>query len=354
MNAGTRSHAGGPGATLGEGNTPLVASARIGPERGAGRLFFKLESCNPTASYKDRFVAAEVTRILRSGARACIATSSGNTGASLAAYCARYGLLCLIIVNADAPAGKLAQMQAHGARVIRIPGFVSDPAITNAVFRQLEELAESRNVPFVISAYRYCPEGMSGVESIAHELASQAPDVEHVFVPVGGGGLYTAVVQGFQSAGRVPRIHAVQPEGCSTVAASFARGDQEVRPVISTTRVSGLSVPFDIDAGRALERLRACGGHAFEVSDDAIFAAQAMLMQDGIYSEPAGAATLAGWLRAIEQRVVHPEDPAICLVTGHGSKDPLSVDAIARQYPAVDTAGDRVGACLDELLRRLA
>jgi threonine synthase len=340
--------------TLGEGNTPLVASVRIGPGHGASRLLFKLESCNPTGSYKDRFVAAEVARILRGGARACVATSSGNTGASLAAYCARYGLLCFIVVNAEAPTGKLAQMQAHGARVIRIPGFATDPAITGSVFAQLEGLAEFRNIPLVVSAYRYCPEGMAGVESIAEELARQAPDIENVFVPVGGGGLYTAVVQGFQGIGRLPKVHAVQPEGCSTVAATFARGDREIRPVAGRTRVSGLAVPFDIDAGRALERLLACGGYALEVSDDAILAAQAMLIQEGIYCEPAGAAALAGWLRAIEVRLVRPEDPAVCLVTGHGSKDPMSVEAIARRYPALETPGDRVSACLDDLLRTLA
>ena len=168
---------------------------------------------------------------------------------------------------------------------------------------------------------------------------------------MGGGGLYSAVER-FRSIGRLPRVHAVQPEGCSTVAASFARGDQKIRPVVSTTRVSGLAVPFDIDAGSALERLRACGGQALEVSDDAIFAAQTMLMEEGIYCEPAGAAALAGWLKAFDERLIRPQDPAICLVTGHGSKDPLSVQAIARRHPALEAAADRVGACLEELLRR--
>ena len=337
--------------TLGEGGTPLVASARIGPCRGAGRLLFKLESCNPTGSYKDRFIAAEMERILQRRARACVATSSGNTGSSLAAYSARYDVRCAIVVNADAPAGKLAQMQAHGARVMRIPGFVTDPAVTEQVFAQLAELARCRNIPLVVSAYRYCPEGMTGVESIATELAEQAPEVEHVFVPVGGGGLFTATVQGFERARRKVKVHAVQPEGCATVAASFVRGDTEIRPVVSATRVSGLAVPFDIDAGRALAKLRACGGQAFCVSDDAIFAAQAMLMEEeGIYCEPAGAAALAGWLRAIEAGAVRPQDPAVCLVTGHGSKDPASIAAIASLHPAVETVPARMAACLEEIL----
>jgi threonine synthase len=338
--------------TLGEGKTPLISSARIGPRHGAARLFFKLKLCNPTGSFKDRFIAAEVACLLRRGATACVATSSGNTGSSLAAYCARYGLRCFIVVNADAPSGKLAQMQAHGARVVRIPAFVSEPAVTEEVFAQLQALAESRNIPLVVSAYRYCPDGMAGVESIAAELAEEVRPVEHVFVPAGGGGLYCAVVQGFQRLGAVPRVHAVQPEGCSTVAASFARGDCKIRPVAGTTRVSGLSVPFDIDAGRALERLSDCGGEAFEISDDAIFAAQRMMLEEeGIYCEPAGAAALAGWLEAIEAGRVLPADPAVCLVTGHGCKDPVSIESIARRHAAIEIAPDRVGACLEELLR---
>ena len=188
--------------TLGEGNTPLVPSVRIGPRYGSVRLLFKLENCNPSGSYKDRFIAAALEHILKTGARACVATSSGNTGSALAAYSARYGVRSFILVNEDAPAGKLVQMQAHGATVIRIPAFVTDPRVTECVFAKLRSLSETRNVPLIVSAYRYCPEGMQGVESIAAELAASVPDLRHVFVPVGGGGLYSAVVRGFPAACR--------------------------------------------------------------------------------------------------------------------------------------------------------
>src|SRR5580700_2976783 len=96
-------------ATLGEGHTPIVRSVHIGPSLGLSNLYFKLESSNPSGSYKDRFAAAEVTRILRLGAPGCLATSSGNAGSALAAYCARYRISCAIVVNEHAPAGKLAQ-----------------------------------------------------------------------------------------------------------------------------------------------------------------------------------------------------------------------------------------------------
>jgi threonine synthase len=341
-----------PRATLGEGSTPLVPSVQIGPERGAPRLFFKLESCNPSGSYKDRFVAAEITRLLAGGARACVATSSGNTGSSLAAYCARYGLRCVILVNQDAPAGKLAQMQAHGALVLRIPDFASHPGVTDAVFGTLHAFSATRGVPLVVSAYRYCPEGMAGVESIAAEIRAQAlEDIDHVFVPVGGGGLYSAVTQGFERAGGpVPRMHAVQPAGCSTVVAAYERGDAEIRPVTSTTRISGLSVPSDIDASLALACVRR-RGTGIAVSDESVYEAQRMLFdREGIYCEPAGAAALAGWLQALERGIARPEQSAVCLVTGHGFKDPATVEAAAATHPSRAVPADRLEAALAELI----
>ena len=321
-------------ATMGEGNTPLVAAVAQSVPEG-GRLYFKLESSNPTGSYKDRFVAVEVTRMLRAGARACLATSSGNTGSALAAYCARYGVRCLILVNHDAPKGKLLQMQAHGAHVLRVPEFVSNPAITSAVFSLLQNLSERWKVPLVVSAFRHCPEGMKGVEAIAGELAEAQPD--HVFVPVGGGGLYSAVTQGFLSAGgRLPRIHGVQPEGCLTMVASYLNGSDRIAQVESTTRISGLSVPTDIDASRALRLVRECGGSGIAVSDDEVFRAQRILMErEGIYAEPAGATAFAGWRRAVEVGTVGKDETGVCLVTGHGFKDPVSVERIAAEHEAM-------------------
>lgn len=333
--------------TMGEGNTPCVESVSQ-RQSGHGRLLFKMECGNPTGSYKDRFVAAEVERILRLGARSCMATSSGNTGSSLAAYCARYGLQCLVLVNQDAPVGKLAQMQTHGAQVIRVPGFVVDAAVTENVFSLLRELSAKNEVPFVVSAFRYCPESMRAVEEIAIELLPFMPD--HVFVPIGGAGLYSAVVQGFVRTGRkLPRIHAVQPEGCLTLVASYLAGADEIRDVQSTTRISGLSVPSDIDASRALGLLRQCNGIGIAVRDDDVFSAQRELMtQEGIFSEPAGATAFAGWKHAAMQGLIAEGETSVCLVTGHGFKDPASVDRIACAYPSISVAQQQLPDFLQE------
>ncbi len=336
--------------TLGEGNTPLVESTS-GQTFASSGLFFKLESCNPTGSYKDRFVATEIWRLLQSGVRACMATSSGNTGSSLAAYCARVGMRCMVMVNEDAPAGKLAQMQAHGAHVIRIPGFVVDPAITAEVFATLQEVSRSRSIPLVVSAFHYCPEGMRGVEAIATELLSKSPD--HVFVPIGGGGLYSAIVQGFLHAGgKLPRIHAVQPEGCLTLVASYLAGVTEVHPVTSRTTISGLSVPSDIDASRALGLLRHCRGIGFSVSDEEVFSAQSYLMRhEGIYCEPAGATAFAGWRKAVGQGQIQEQETSVCLVTGHGFKDSASVERIATENPAVSVDPTHLARTIAERMK---
>ena len=310
---------------LGEGNTPCIASARF------EGLRFKLEQCNPTGSYKDRFIARELQE-LPAGTRFVIATSSGNTGAALAAYAARFGIRCMIFANADAPAGKVMQMRAHGATVVRIPGFAVDPAITDNVFAALR----ASGVPLIVSAFRYCPRGMAGVETISHELRGLAPD--HVFVPVGGGGLYSAVVQGFE--GRV-RVHAVQPSGCATVVGAWSQRKPEAEAVASTTAISGLSVPTDIDATLALTRLYACGGRGIAVSDAEVFEAQgAMLSTEGIYCEPAGATAFAGFLRAKAVGWIGEGETAVCVVTGHGFKDPASIEraAAAHESPLIDAA----------------
>jgi len=338
--------------SLGEGKTPLIESAQVGPSLGLSNLFFKLENCNPSGSYKDRFITSEVARMLRIGARACVATSSGNTGSALAAYCARYGITCLIVVNEDAPAGKLEQMQAHGANVFRVKGFITSPEVTEQVFQVLTELSTRQSIPLVVSAFRYCPEGMAGVESIAEELLQQCPlRINHVFVPVGGGGLFSAVCKGFEHHPEsAPRVHAVQPSGCSTVVAAFERGDSKIRPVESTTHISGLAVPFDIDASLALGHLRQLGGCGIAVEDEEVFEMQqSMLSQEGIYCEPAGATALAGLRKAVKLGMVSTSDTVICLVTGHGFKDPSSVHRAAEKHAPVLVEADELKDKLAEI-----
>lgn len=318
---------------MGEGNTPLVESARIGVDLGV-RLLFKMEMCNPSGSYKDRFASAEVSRFLQHGIRVCVATSSGNTGAALAAFSARYHIVCTILVNESAPAGKLQQMLGYGARVFRVRDFITSPEVTQHVYQRLGRMSEENSIPLVVSAYKYCPEGMRSVENISCELAAHCQSgLDHVFVPVGGGGLFTAVCRGFSRAGgKRPKVHAVQPEGCATVVSAYSEGRENILPVTSTTRISGLAVPFDIDAGIALAELRNSGGRGIAVSDSEVFAAQKqMLHEEGIWCEPAGATALAGCRRARHEGWIAPGETVACIVTGHGFKDPDSLLNVSRE-----------------------
>ena len=149
---------------FGEGNTPLLRSRRIGPAVGINNLWFKLETGNPSGSYKDRFAAAAISHMIAEGQKTCIATSSGNNGAALAAYCAAAKIRCHISVVEAAPDAKLLQMRAYGAEVIRVPGFGLNPEITSQTFDGLLEQGGLPGHALQISAYRYSPKGMAGVE----------------------------------------------------------------------------------------------------------------------------------------------------------------------------------------------
>ncbi len=332
--------------SLGEGETPLLASQRIGPASGLYQLYLKVESGNPSGSYKDRFAAAAVSRMLAEGRAQCVATSSGNTGAALAAYCAVAGIACEIAIVETAPESKLRQMQALGARIFRVRGFGLDPEITKRTFEALRRRGERPDYALQISAYAFSPVGMAGVQSIAYEIAEQAGDpVNHVFCPAGGGGLTLAVARGFQALcqdGRLaesPRVECVQPAGNDTIAGRLRGGLERARTVTCTSAISGLQVPDVIDGDETLAACRASGGTGHVVEDAEVWEAQARLArEEGIFCEPAGATALAGALRAARQGEIAPDAVVVCLVTGSGFKDPPSVERMV-SGAAVPTVG---------------
>jgi len=321
--------------SLGEGNTPVCDLGH--------NLFLKLESLNPTGSYKDRFASCAVSWMKSEGKTRCLATSSGNTGAALAAYCARASISCTVFLVETTPEGKTAQMLAHGAKLKRVREFGLSSEVTAGVMERLRRRASSGDAALLISAFAFSPAGMEGVKTIAYELAGQLNEIDDIFIPVGGGGLLTAVFQGFRELFRaarlrkMPRIHAVQPEGCATVTGPLERGESLAASVRCTSGISGLQVPNVIDGQSALEAVRAVGGTGQTVSDSAIFAAQEDLSRRGAYCEPAGAAGYAGYLQALKRGIVTKDNRTVCLITGHGFKDPDSIRRIVagRAVPSV-------------------
>ncbi|MFV2069586.1 MAG: pyridoxal-phosphate dependent enzyme [Pirellulales bacterium] len=324
----------GTGISLGEGSTPIVPSRRIGPVAGLERLFFKLETTNPTGSFKDRFAAAAVSEMVGAGVRRCLATSSGNTGSALAAYCAVAGLPCHIVIVDTAPDNKLRQMQAYGAHLVKVRRFGSDPTITSAAFAHLEALGAQSDNALAVSAFRYSPVGMTGVQTISYELDEQLDGpIDHVFCPVGGGGLALAVARGFAKlvevgkSPRTPAVQCVQPEGNDTVAGPLRDGHQKAREVVCASDISGLQVATRIDVDPLMTACRASGGTGHVVSDRDIWEAQRRLArEEGIFCEPAGAVALTGCLAAVERGEIRRDATIVCLVTGTGFKDGPSID----------------------------
>ncbi len=325
--------------TLGEGHTPLIRSRWLGPRLGVRDLRFKLEHLNPSGSYKDRFAARFVGNHLAAGYPFVLATSSGNTGAALATYAAAAGLPCIVCVPVEAPEAKLAQIRAHGAVVVRVRGMLDTPDAVRALIDRLSEVCATMGMPLGTSAYEIAPEAMAGIEPLGAEIVAEgAPD--RIFAPVGGGGLVVATWRGARDASATtmpPRIHAVQPAGNDTVVTAFRAGHGHARtlaPGEAGTNVSGLAVPIDLDATRALHAVRDSGGNGHLVPDEAAWEAQATLARhEGLFVEPAGATSVAGLMAAVAAGEVGPDDRVTCILTGSGFKDGAAVARMASRVP---------------------
>ncbi len=333
--------------TLGEGNTPLVKSRRIGPEAGLSNLYFKLEGTNPTGSFKDRFAAAGISHMLQTGASEIIATSSGNTGAALAAYAAAAGIKCRIAIAETAPLGKLTQMLAYGADIFKVKGFGLDPDVDKRTFQALKKLANQPGRALQVSAYVFSPEGMCGVETIGFELAEQLPEVEHVFCQSGSGGMSVAAARGFAKLveqgrlARSPAVHCVQSAGNDTIATPLRAGADRARNVTCTSKISGLQVASVVDGHLTIEACRPTGGTGHTVTDENVWHTQKRLArEEGLFTEPAGAVALTGALKAIANGELSKDAPIVCILSGIGFKDTAAIDRMNAdvECPTLDLA----------------
>ncbi len=331
--------------SLGEGQTPLVRSRKIGPNAGLDNLYFKLESTNPTGSFKDRYAAAAISHMLQTGKSECIATSSGNTGAALAAYSAAAGTRCRIAIVEPAPREKLSQMLAYGANIFKVRGFGLKPDIDRRIFQALRKLARKPGRVLQVSAYVFSPQGMCGVETLSFELAEQLNGIQHVFCPAGGGGLSAGVARGFATLveqkrmSNCPAVHCVQPEGNDTISTCLRDGSDRAQNVECTSRISGLQVSTVTDGHLAIECCRPTGGTGYLVTDEAVWQLQKRLArEEGIFAEPAGAVALAGALKAADGGEISKSAPTVCVISGIGFKDTVAVDRINEDVdcPTVD------------------
>lgn len=324
--------------SLGEGDTPLIASRSLAGELGLDKLYFKLETTNPSGSYKDRFASLAISSLIENGSKTCFATSSGNTGAALAAYSAAAGIKCFVLVVDGAPLGKLEQMLCYGTTILMVKGFGKDLEITDTLMRRYTAMAKELSGSVQISAFKYSPVGMHGVQTIAYEIADEIPTSNlHVFSPAGGGGLCYAIARGFRDYANnypriaMPHVHCVQPVGNDTIASALRLGEENAITLEkTTTSISGLQVPNVLDGNELISICRETGGSGFAVTDEAIYHAQYLLStREGIFAEPAGAVSLAGLMEAVKNGQIAKGESAVCVVTGSGFKDPTAMSKLA-------------------------
>lgn len=314
--------------TLGEGNTALIKlSESLEESLGGAEVWCKAEHQNPTGSYKDRVAARAMTVVKRSDLQGVVGTSSGNGAAAIAAYGARAGVPVTILTVPGAPASKLLSARAAGAKLLPVERFGFSPEETDRVFDQVLKLAEAhRMLPF-ITAFPYSPEAMTGASGISLEVMEQLPETSVIYVPVGGGGLLTAVWKGLEhTLGAKPRLVAVQPRGSATLRRACS-GD--FSPVdLVTTSVSGLQVARLLEPAGAVEAIQETSGHVVEVTDVQVLEAQLHLARsEGIVLEPAGAVALAGAIEDARNGQLGRKEKAVLIASGAGWKDPNSLES---------------------------
>jgi threonine synthase len=314
---------GDPVISLGEGSTPLVHAPALSEQVGA-EVWLKLEGLNPTGSFKDRGMTCAVSAAVREGAKAVICASTGNTSASAAAYAARAGVRCAVLVpDGKIATGKLAQALMHGARVIVLRGNFDE------ALALVRELADRHPISLVNSVNRFRLEGQKTASFEILEALGEERPLDALCIPVGNAGNITAYWKGFREAGAAPRMFGFQAAG----AAPLVHG----RPVPNPETVaSAIRIGNPARWEEAMDAMTSSQGAVRAVTDDQILAAYRFLAaREGVFCEPASAASVAGLM-------VHGAGGAervACVLTGHGLKDPST---------ALDQAG-AVVPCEPEL-----
>jgi threonine synthase len=293
----------------------LVDAPRLAERAGVARVLLKVEGANPTGSFKDRGMTMAVSTAVERGAKVVICASTGNTSASAAAYAARAGLLCAVVLPAGQIAlGKLAQALIHGARVVPVSG-TFDTALDI-----VRELGEQPGIEVVNSVN---PVRIEGQKTAAFEIVAVLGDAPTVHcIPVGNAGNITAYWRGYsedvdaRNASRAPRMLGWQASG----AAPLVRGEPVLHPETIATAIQ-IGNPASWDG--AIAARDESGGHIGEVTDGQILEAYRLLAaEEGVFVEPASAASVAGLLTAAATGLVNAHDEVVCTVTGHGLKDP--------------------------------
>ncbi len=324
--------------TMGEGDTPLVKCNVLAQQVGCAELYFKLEGCNPTGSFKDRGMVMAIAKAMEEGSKAVMCASTGNTSASAAAYAAYNGLQPIIIIPKGKIAlGKLAQAIVFGAKIVMIDGNFDE------ALKAVRALTEKHPVALVNSINPYRIEGQKTAAFEIVDYLGEAPD--YLFIPVGNAGNITAYWKGFVEYHRLgkskvlPKMMGFQAEG----AAPIVRGYPIEHP---ETVATAIRIGNPASWTRATAARDESGGLIDMVSDQEILAAQSLLAaRGGIFGEPASEASLAGLLKLARQGISFAGKRIVCIITGNGLKDteialknPPSILELPAELSAIEKA----------------
>jgi len=330
-----------PVVTLNEGNTPLIYARAISDIVANGaQVYLKYEGLNPTGSFKDRGMTMAISKAIEEGSKAVICASTGNTSASAAAYSAKSGLKCVVLIPKGAIAlGKLSQALIHGATVIAVNGNFDD------ALKLVREISDKYPITLVNSLNPYRIEGQkSGAFEICDQLHGSAPDY-HV-IPVGNAGNITAYWKGYKEykdkgmIKSLPKMVGFQAEG----AAPIVRGKVVEKPETIATAIR-IGNPASWKMAEAARD--ESGGLIDMVTDDEILEAYKLLAsKEGVFVEPASAASVAGLLKKAKDGYFKKDAKIVCILTGHGLKDP---DRAIKSVAEPKTVDANIDAVLKEI-----
>lgn len=333
--------------SLEEGGTPFCKCDKLGEKLGVD-LYVKVEGSNPTGSFKDRGMSVGITKAIELGVDTVGCASTGNTSASLAAYAARAGLRCIVLLPSGKVAlGKLAQAMFHGAEVLSVRGNFDEALET------VTELALQGKLYLLNSVNPFRLEGQKSIGfEIVDDLGWKSPD--RIILPVGNAGNISAIWKGikeFHEAGFVddlPMMTGIQAEGAAPIVRAIRENKKDIIPFENPETVAtAIRIGAPVSAKKALAAIYESNGCAETVTDEEILSAQKLLARtEGIGVEPASAASIAGLMKLVESGEIDKNEQIVCIVTGHLLKDPNTAINACVEPVEVDA---NINALLDVL-----